>query len=363
MEKNLYPRLEINLEKLEHNVSEVVRRCGEKGIQVSGVVKGVNGIPECTKAFVRGGCKFIASSRIEQLEAAKDAGVDLPLMMIRVPMLSEAAEIVRVCHISLNSENTVLEALDREAVKQGKIHEVILMADLGDLREGYWDEAELMEAALMVENRLTGLKLAGTGTNLGCYGSIAATTEKMEELIALTEKIEAKIGRGLDYISGGGTTSLPRIVEDNMPARINHLRVGEGIILGRDLQELWGYDMSFLHQDAFTLQAEIIEIKDKPSYPEGEIMFDAFGNKPDYEDRGHRKRALIALGRMDYAFYDKIFPRAGGVEVLGASSDHTILDIEDAGCDLKVGDILEFDLCYASIIYVTNSPNVKLVMV
>jgi predicted amino acid racemase len=323
----------------------------------------VNGIIECTKVFAESGCSSIASSRIEQLEAAKAAGVKLPLMMIRVPMLSEAAEIVKTCDISLNSEIEVLKALNEEADSQGRIHEVILMADLGDLREGFWDKDELVQAALLVENGLKSLKLAGVGTNLGCYGSINASVEKMEELVATAEKIEAAIGRKLDYISGGATSSLPRIIEGNMPERINHLRVGEAVILGRDLQELWGYEMSYMYTDAFTLKAEVIEVRDKPSYPQGEIMFDAFGNKPEYEDRGIRKKALIALGKMDYAFPDKIYPRVKGIEVLGASSDHTILDIEEIDGEIKTGDILEFDVCYASLIYVTNSRNIKQVIV
>ena len=363
MENNLYPQLLIDLKKLKDNADEIIRRCGEAGIAISCVVKGVNGIPELTKTLASTGCKFVASSRIEQLKAARDSGVKIPLMMIRVPMLSEVAEIVKVCHASLNIEVAVLEALNAEAVKQGKIHEVILMADLGDLREGFWDKEELLDAAKLVENELPGLKLAGVGTNLGCYGSIDASPEKLGELVSLAEAIEAKINRKLDYISGGGTTSLPCLLDGNMPPRINHLRVGEAILLGRDISELFGRDASFLHQDVLTLRAEVIEIRDKPSYPVGDITFDAFGNKPVYVDRGTRKRALLALGKMDYAFPDKIFPRCAGIEILGASSDHTILDIEEVASEIKLGDILEFDLCYASMIYATNSQNVKQIFI
>ena len=363
MANNMYPRLEINLKKLEANAKEIVRRCGEKGISVAGVIKGVNGIPECTEVFASAGCTSIASSRIEQLEDVKNAGIGLPLMMVRIPMISEAAEIVRIADISLNSEVLVLRELNREALKQGKIHEVILMVELGDLREGFWAGEELFEAALIVENELKGLKLAGIGTNLGCYGSIAVTVDKMEELISYAETIEQKINRKLDYISGGASTALVRIIKDDVPSRINHFRIGEAIILGRDLQELWGYDMSFLHQDVFTLKAEVIELRDKPSHPYGEITFDAFGNKPVYADRGIRKRALLGMGKLDFAFIDKIFIREKGAEVLGASSDHTIIDVEDIKRDLKIGDIVEFDLCYASIIYATSSKNVKLAIV
>jgi predicted amino acid racemase len=185
----------------------------------------------------------------------------------------------------------------------------------------------------------------------------------MNELTDCAEMIEADIGRRLEIISGGGSTSLPRIFDGDMPARVNQLRVGEAIINARDLQDLFGYDMRFMHQDVFVLQAEVIEVKDKPSYPVGKIMFDAFGMKPEYEDRGVRRRALLALGRVDYAFPEKIYPRDAGVRVIGASGDHTILDIADAARDIQTGDIMEFTLCYASTAFASHSPSVKIEIV
>ena len=179
----------------------------------------------------------------------------------------------------------------------------------------------------------------------------------------VAEKIEDKIGRKLDIISGGATTSLPRIFEKNMPKRINNLRVGEGILLAKDLKDLWGYDMSDMYQDVFKLRCEVIEVKNKPTHPVGEIFVDAFGNKPTYEDRGIRKRALLAIGKVDYAFIDELILNEEGAFVVGASSDHTIIDVEDAKRDIKLGDILEFDLCYATIVYITNSPNIKKVFI
>lgn len=357
-----YPQVEINLSKLRNNVEQMVLRAKEKNIEIAGVIKGFSGIPEASMEFQHGGCSILASSRLEQLRDVKDAGCTLPLMLIRLPMLSEIEEAVELAALSLNSEVAVLEALDKEAERQGKTHGIILMADLGDLREGYWNKDELIAVASKVEREMKNLVLEGVGTNLGCYGSVSATTNKLQELVDIAEIIEREIGRKLRYISGGATTSIPRILEDNMPARINMLRIGEGIILAKDLRDLWGYDMSYMYQDAFVLKAEVIEVKDKPSYPQGEIMFDAFGKKPDYEDRGMRKKALLAIGKVDYAFPDSIFPQTKGVEVLGASSDHTILDIEEVEEAVNVGDIMTFNLCYASIVYVTNSPNVRIVI-
>ena len=335
--ENRYPRVEINLAHLQHNVSKVVEKCGSFGIQVAGVIKGATGIPEVARAFDKGGAAFIASSRLEQLEDAINAGIEKPMMLIRIPMLSEVKDVIRLADISLNSEFEVIKALNDEARAQGKLHKVILMADLGDLREGFWDKDEMIKVAEYIENKMINIQLVGIGTNVGCYGSISPTVEKLEELVELAERIEERLGRQLEYISGGATSSLMRVWDKNIPKRINMLRVGEGILLARDLDVFYGYDMSDLYQDIFRLKAEVIEVKDKPSYPVGTIAIDAFGHTPTYVDRGIRRRALLAMGKVDYGDPAELLPMDKGIEVLGASSDHTIIDVEDAERDYKVG--------------------------
>jgi predicted amino acid racemase len=222
------------------------------------------------------------------------------------------------------------------------------MIELGDLREGFWGDSEVAKAALGVEKELHHLHLLGVGTNLGCYGAIEPTRDKLDELVAKAELVEDAIGRRLEVISGGGSTSLPRILDGDLPARINHLRIGEAILLN-DLGELYGYEIPGTHRDVFTLWAEIIEVAVKPSHPIGEIAYDAYRSKPVYADRGDRRRALLAVGKADYAYPDQLIPREEGVTVLGASSDHTILDIEDAAADYKAGDILAFDFYYGAL--------------
>ena len=361
--ENRYPRVEINLAHLQHNVSKVVEKCGSFGIQVAGVIKGATGIPEVARAFDKGGAAFIASSRLEQLEDAINAGIEKPMMLIRIPMLSEVKDVIRLADISLNSEFEVIKALNDEARAQGKLHKVILMADLGDLREGFWDKDEMIKVAEYIENKMINIQLVGIGTNVGCYGSISPTVEKLEELVELAERIEERLGRQLEYISGGATSSLMRVWDKNIPKRINMLRVGEGILLARDLDVFYGYDMSDLYQDIFRLKAEVIEVKDKPSYPVGTIAIDAFGHTPTYVDRGIRRRALLAMGKVDYGDPAELLPMDKGIEVLGASSDHTIIDAEDAERDYKVGDIMTFDICYATVVYLTNCRNVHIAFV
>ena len=359
--KKAYPVVEMDLKKLRHNIDQIVEKCAARGISVAGVVKGFNGVVPAMREFDASGCMAIGSSRFEHIENARNAGLHGPFLALRVPMLSEIPDLVRLCDISLNSEALTLKTMDRECAKQKKKHSVILMADLGDLREGFWDKTELVSTAVMVEKELKHLHLLGVGTNLGCYGSIKPTVEKANELIAIAEKVETAIGRKLEIISGGATFSLPLVLNGTMPARINHLRIGEGILLAWDLHELWGMDVSFLNLDVFTVKAEIIELKEKPSHPVGEIFVDCFGNTSEYTNKGMRKKALLALGKLDVAYADALKPRAKGIEVLGGSSDHLILDITDDPTPRKVGDIIEFDLRYSTMLYATASRYLQVV--
>ncbi len=367
-----------------------------------------------------------------------------PTIMIRIPMLSEVPDIVRYCDYSLESEDAVLRALNAEVLKQNgavsmdavlpeesdaviqnaadaersgtavvKKHKVILMAEMGDLREGYVGD-DLIRAALMVENELDGLELAGVGMNVGCYGSILPTREKLDEFVSRAEAVEKAIGRRLDMISGGATSSLMRVVDGDIPERIDHLRIGEGILLAHDLPLFYGCDLSFLSQDVFRLRMEVVELKLKPTYPEGTIGRDAFGREQEYVDRGDRMRAICACGKVDYGSPEDIFPTDPRIRVIGASSDHTLLDVDElfrpavgssrlgeavsaeeqhckAAADpasreglmpsccsgtagesgaplnepqnapLKVGDILEFTINYGSLVYVTASRNIHII--
>ncbi len=356
MEKR-YPCIQINLTRLKHNIDTVVDKCAAQGIRVTGVIKGAAGLPEVARQFDRSGVDCIATSRFEQLQEAVDAGITKPKMLVRVPMLSEAHEVVRLAEYSLNSELEVVKALNAEAAAQGKIHNVIMMADVGDLREGYWDKEEMTDACAYIERELPHIHLAGVGYNVGCYGSIEPTAENLEELVAIAEGVEARIGRRLELISGGATSTLMRLWDGDIPARINHLRIGEGILLARDLDVFYGYDMSELYQDAFRFFAEVIEVKRKPTYPVGKFAVDAFGHTPEYTDRGIRKRALVAVGKVDYAYLPEMEPLEKGVEVLGASSDHTILDIEEAEREIRVGDLVEFGLKYSTLVFLSRSKN------
>ena len=356
-----YPQLEVDLPILRSNARQVITRCQQQGIRVCGVVKGVDGLPEVARAMRLCGAEELGTSRLEQVERCRAAGVGGPWLLIRIPGLSELPDVVRLCETSLQSERVTLDALEEECVLQSKTHRVIVMADLGDLREGFWDKDEMVDVCVHVERELPHVELAGVGVNLTCYGSTKPTPEKMQALLDIAARIEKRIGRKLEIISGGATSSYTLVHWGTMPAGINHLRIGENILLGKDLQVNWGIqDMDYLRMDGFTLRAEVVEVREKPTYPIGEFAIDAFGRKPVYVDRGIRRRAILALGRADVGELESLIPREAGLTVIGGSSDHCIVDVEDCPRRLEVGDIVEFSLCYSHLLYATSRSDITI---
>ena len=356
--RDRYPQLEVDLGKLKENLTALRERCQDSFVGIIGVVKGVNAWPEAVRLFDESGFAYLASSRIDQLRTMRRQGVHTPLMLIRIPMRSELEDVVSVAEASLQSDLDTLRAANLEAERQGKVHGVLLMIDLGDLREGFWDAEELIDAASEVERKLKHLRLLGVGVNLSCYGSIRPDKRNMQGLASLAFEVERAIGRPLEYVSGGASTSTYMVLDGTMPGRINNLRLGEILLVGR---ANYGCDPDFTHRDVFTLRAEVIECRDKPSFPVGQLTVDAFGRTGHYVDRGIRRRALLAIGRVDYGECADLKPRMAGVEILGASSDHTILDVEEVKDQISVGDVLEFDVNYASLVNLTNTPGVFLV--
>ena len=357
-----YPQLEFDLALLRSNADAVISRCRGMGIRVCGVVKGVDGLPEAARVLRAAGAEELGTSRLEQVAKCRAAGVPGPWLLIRIPGLTELPDVVALCETSLQSEWPTLLALEEECLRQNKTHRVIVMSDLGDLREGFWDKKELVDVCERVERDLPHVQLAGIGVNLTCYGSTKPTPEKMNELVGLARQVEQRIGRKLEIVSGGATSSFTLVHWGTMPAGVNHLRIGEAILLGKDLQVDWGIrDMDYLRMDALTLRAEVVEVKDKPTYPIGEFAIDAFGRKPVYEDRGIRRRAILALGRADVGELESLIPREPGLTVIGGSSDHCIVDVEDCPRRLQVGDIVEFSLCYSHMLYATARSDMRII--
>jgi len=344
-----YPKLEISLEKIKCNTRKIVELCKRNSIEVAGVTKVFCAITDVAEALVDSGVKMLADSRIENLKKLKH--INVPKLLLRLPMISQSDEVVEYADISLNSEIETIKALSQSALNKGLKHKIILMVDLGDLREGIFEEGNLYDTVEEIL-KLDNLELIGVGTNLTCYGGIVPKQDNLGRLVSLKEKIEERFSINLDIISGGNSSSLYLLNDDKMPQGINHLRLGESLVLGRETA--YGNQLEDTFDDCFKLIVEIIEIKDKPTVPIGEIGMDAFGNKPSFIDKGIRKRAICAVGKQDVSMGD-IIPYDEKLSILGSSSDHLILDITDSNCLYKVGDKVSFKLSYGGILSTATS--------
>ena len=348
------PRLEIDLDKIRHNVRTLVGRLADRGVSVTGVTKATLGSPEIAGALLQAGVSSLGDSRIENIEAMRRAHVDAPMMLIRSPMLSQAERVVAQADVSFNTELDVISKLSSAAQKAGRTHGVVLMVELGDLREGVLPGD--LEHHVRETLRFPSIALKGIGTNLACHSGVAPDAKNMAELSELADSIDATFGTVLDIVSGGNSANLAWALSGADTGRINHLRLGESLLLGRET--LHRQPIDGLHIDAITLVAEVIESKLKPSQPWGEIAQSAFGQKPPVVDRGDILHTIFALGRQDTDPCGLLPPP--GIEILGASSDHLIAD--SGKHQLSVGQETAFQLNYSALVRAMTSPFVAKVV-
>ncbi|SMP61832.1 alanine/ornithine racemase family PLP-dependent enzyme [Anoxynatronum buryatiense] len=351
-----YPEIRIDLNKIETNTRTTVERCHQQGIQVAGVTKLFGGNPEIATAYVAGGVDLLADSRIDNLKRL--SGFSLPKMLLRIPMISEAATVVQTADMVLISEPETAKALSNQAKALDKSIQLILMVDVGDLREGLYAMKEIQEAASMMDG-LPGVQLTGIGTNLTCYGGVRPSRKNLTQLVNIKTELEKLLKRHLPVLSGGNGGTLSLLETGEIPVEINQLRLGSSLAMGIGLND---EPIPGLQQDAFLLLTEIVELRRKPSIPEGIIGLDAFGNRPVFEDRGNRMRAICALGRQDI-HPDEICPLQKGIQILGASSDHLILDVEDCSDLLQIGSYLTFLPTYGGCLSLMTSPYVKKIII
>lgn len=360
-DSNMYPRLVIDLKKLKANLDSVAHITKEEGkCSLMIVTKGLCADKEMTHMVAtHPAVDFVADSRVKNIKTYADEvrKNGKQTVLLRIPMHNEVAEVVKYADMSFNSELSTIKMLNEEAAKIGVKHNILLMIDLGDLREGifYQDEDIIFDTIKQILD-MSNINLYGIGVNLTCYGAIIPKNENLSLLANLADKIEEKFEIKLQMVSGGNSSSIYLVEKGELPQRINNLRLGESFLLGNDtayetkLPETTG--------DALVLEAQIVELKEKPSLPIGEVGVDAFGQKPYYEDRGIIKRAIIAVGKQDTDL-DSMTPIDEKVEILGGSSDHIILDVTKCDKEYKVGDIVSFTLGYGGMLKTATSAYVE----
>ncbi|HCU08461.1 MAG TPA: alanine racemase [Clostridiales bacterium] len=353
----MYPQLLIDLGKLNKNLNVLaaLAKTGDCSLMI--VTKSFCADRRIVAEILKNDAvEYLADSRIQNIASYTDqahiAGKET--VLLRLPMASEAEEVVRFADLSLNSEIETIRLLDQAAAKQNKTHKILLMVDLGDLREGMFYQNE--EAILAVCDeilKMRHIRFFGIGTNLTCYGAIIPKEDNLGQLARLAERIQSRFSTTLAMISGGNSSSVYLIPKKQLPAGINNLRLGEAFILGNETA--YSQRIPETCNDGILLRAQIIESKDKPSLPIGEVGVDAFGEVPHYEDKGIITRAILAVGKQD-TNPDGLTPMDPGVEILGGSSDHLL--VNTTGSAYHLGDTMDFRMDYGALLKLFTSPYV-----
>jgi ornithine racemase len=343
------PRIEIRLDAITHNARTLVERLAERGVAVTGVTKAALAHPQVVRALLEAGVSGVGDSRIDNIESMRRAGVNARMTLIRSPMLSQVDRVVQHAEVSLNTELAVITALSAAAGRHGVVHEVVLMVELGDLREGIMpDDLTGLVAEVLA---LPHVRLVGLGTNLACRSGVVPDAANMAELSVLVAQLEAAFDLTLDVVSGGNSANLAWVFGAPSVGRINDLRLGESILLGRD--PLSRAPIEGLHLDAFTLVVEVIESKIKPSLPHGRIAQTAFGEPDAVTDQGPGAQSILAIGQQDVDPLGLEPPT--GAQIVGTSSDHLVLRSTEL---FPIGTELRFHVNYSALLRAMTSPYV-----
>ncbi|MEX1025770.1 MAG: alanine racemase [Planctomycetota bacterium] len=341
-------RLTIDLEALRHNIRVIDGWVQAHEASWTLAVKVLCGHEPTLRALQTMGVRSMADSRMGNLATIDTLPGDVETWYLRLPHLSAVPEVVRLSDVSLNSETRVIEAIDAEAGRQGKLHRIIIMLELGDLREG------VLPGSLVhfYEHifKLPNIEVIGIGSNLGCLSGAIPSVDQFAQLSLYHELLELKFGRSLPLISAGTSATLPLLRDGSLPRTINHFRIGDAAFLGSDL--ISGGTLAGLRDDAITLEVEVAEMKEKSLRPMGETTdmtpFEALGVPTvDPGQRGHR--AVVTIGQLDTAV-GGLKPLEEDYVIVGASSDLSVVNLGDNPHDVGVGDTIRFRPSYGAFV-------------
>ncbi|MCF8373456.1 MAG: alanine racemase [Bacteroidales bacterium] len=343
----------LDVKKLKENFDFLDKLFIKNDIQWSVVSKLLCGNKDYLSVLLNLGITQVCDSRVSNLETIKSINPNIETIYIKPPAKQAIESVVKFADVSMNTEIKTIMMLSKEAQKQKKVHKIIIMIELGDLREGVMGEdfMKFYEKVFKLKN----IEVVGIGTNLSCLYGVLPNHDKLIQLSLYEQLIEAKFDRQIPYVSGGSSVTIPLIFQNLLPKGINHFRVGETLFLGTDVYN--NTTFSRMNHDVFRLYSEIIEVTEKPIMPMGEMGTNVDGGSFEMDEESIGKtmyRAIIDIGLLDVE-KKHIEPVDPDISFVGASSDMFVFDLGDNKKKYNVGDILEFKLDYMGTLRVINS--------
>ncbi len=338
--------------KLENNYQFLNQFFAKRNIEWSIVSKMLCGNYDYVKLLCETGIKEICDARISNLRMVKQINPEIQTVYIKPPAKRSIKSIIKYADVSFNTQIETIKWLSEEACAQNVKHKVVIMIEMGDLREGVMGEEVVHFYSQVFE--LPNIEVVSFGTNLNCLHGVMPSHDKLIQLSLYKQLIEAKFNRTIPFVTGGTSVVIPLIFNGQLPKGINHFRIGETLFFGLNL--FTGEVIEGMQGDVIKLYAEVIELIVKPKVPMGEMEANPSGevyeiNEEDYGKTAYR--AILDLGLLDIS-PEFLIPEHSGIEISGASSDMLVLDLGDES-RYKVGDLVPFRLKYMGALGLMNS--------
>lgn len=345
--------LKLYRERLEHNYGFLKKIFEEADISWGIVTKLLCGNKDFINEVLRLGTTEIHDSRLRNLEVIKKMAPHVQTVYIKPPPKRSIPRIVRWADVTFNTDYTTIKLLSEEAVRQQKEHKVIIMVEMGDLREGVMGDklADFYSKVFELPN----IHIVGLGANLNCLNGVMPNQDKLIQLCLYKKVIELEYGKEIPWVSGGTSVVVPLLMQQRLPKGVNHFRVGEILYFGNNL--FTEEAVPGMETRVFELDAEIIDITEKPRNPEGELAANPSGETFEIDESQYgktSKRAILDIGLLDVN-PKYLHPDDGKLEVLGASSDMLVMDLGDNPKGYKVGDLMTFSMDYMGALALLNS--------
>ena len=352
----------INTRNITGNIKKINQLMQSHGYRWSLVTKVLAGdldfLRKLLTVDLMDGIHSIGDSRLSSLKNIKKVNPSLRTIYIKPPPGNLTRQVVEFADVSLNTSLETINALNDAAAARKKIHEVIIMVELGELREGVLRDNLLDFYRNVFE--LDHIRVAGIGSNLGCMYGIEPSYDKLFQLCLYKKLLEATFKREIPLVSGGSSITLPSISKKKIPREINHFRIGEAAFFGTS--PLDNKKFSKLSTDTFQFNANILELEEKENIPDGNIGNGNIGHTAEL-DPGEKPektfRALLDFGILDLDSRD-LEPVDKQVRFVGTTSDLTVYDVgKNLNASMrfkyKVGKTLRFKPNYMAVARLMNS--------
>lgn len=345
--------LRLYKDKLKHNYKHLEKLFAKHDISWGVVTKLLCGNQLFLKELINLGIKQMHDTRITNIRTIKNLDPSIQTVYIKPPAKRSIPNLIKYADVSFNTDFYTIKLLSQEAGKQNKVHKIMIMIEMGDLREGVMGDhvLDFYEKVFLLPN----IEIIGIGTNLNCLNGILPNQDKLIQLCLYKQLIEMKFNRKIPWISGGTSVTLSLLLKKQIPAGVNHFRIGEALFFGNDL--FTGKPFKGMETDVLKLFTEIIELYDKPVIPSGVQIENVAGHIPKFRPEDHGKssfRAIIDIGLLDIN-PNYLLPEDETIIIIEASSDMLIIDLGDNLKGYKTGDLLSFNLRYMGALGLMNS--------